>query len=131
MDDEATLRGMYDFWWTHNLIPYEIHQGITSNCNFSSTAHKSALCLKYLDKAEASRGDIYLFDINTPSCKNSSRPVLSVSTIHLYPLSHLQTHPTQEHAYTILSGTTKMMVGQHGLHLVTWDLILCSISTAV
>ncbi|ONK60786.1 uncharacterized protein A4U43_C08F22590 [Asparagus officinalis] len=100
MDDEATLRGMYDYWWTHNLIPNEIHDGITSRCNFSSTAHKSASCQKYLDKAQSSRGDIYIYDIYSTSCNSSSHHVLSSGGFdtcsYAYTRSYLNLPQVQE-----------------------------------
>ncbi|KAL2460223.1 Serine carboxypeptidase-like 40 [Abeliophyllum distichum] len=64
--------GNYDHFWTSALISDEIHQGIISNCNFSSYVTFSKACQEYTDRADKIIGNIFIYDIYAPLCSLSS-----------------------------------------------------------
>ncbi|XP_022860894.1 serine carboxypeptidase II-3-like [Olea europaea var. sylvestris] len=64
--------GTYDHFWTSALISDEIHEGIISNCNFSSEATVSDVCEEYMDQADKATENIFIYDIYAPLCNSSS-----------------------------------------------------------
>ncbi|CAI9769923.1 unnamed protein product [Fraxinus pennsylvanica] len=64
--------GTYDHFWTSALISDEIHEGIISNCNFSSEAKVSEVCQDYTYQADEATGNIFIYDIYAPLCSSSS-----------------------------------------------------------
>lgn len=68
--------GTYDHFWTSALISDETHDGIISNCNFSSSdAPTSDACDSLQDKAFDEKGEVFIYDIYAPLCgSNSSAP---------------------------------------------------------
>ncbi|KAL3515254.1 hypothetical protein ACH5RR_022156 [Cinchona calisaya] len=72
VDVETQNSGTYDYYWTHALISDEIHQGIVSNCNFSSGASDSDNCQKYTNQADAVLGNIDDYNIYAPLCSSAS-----------------------------------------------------------
>ncbi|CAI9765557.1 unnamed protein product [Fraxinus pennsylvanica] len=71
--------GTYDHFWTSALISDEIHEGIISNCNFSSEVTISDVCEKYTDQADEAIGNIFIYDIYAPLCSSSSNAPLHQS----------------------------------------------------
>ncbi|CDP08507.1 unnamed protein product [Coffea canephora] len=65
-DIETQNRGTYDYYWTHALISDEIHQGIVSNCNFSSADPPSDACQTYKSQAHSDIGHIDSNNIYAP-----------------------------------------------------------------
>ncbi|RWR90012.1 serine carboxypeptidase ii-3 [Cinnamomum micranthum f. kanehirae] len=74
IDDETYASGSYDFYWTHALIPDEIHQGIISNCNFTPGAPDSSACYDYQNQADDAMGNIFLYNIYAPFCTSPPSP---------------------------------------------------------
>nr|XP_027100835.1 serine carboxypeptidase II-3-like [Coffea arabica]XP_027101298.1 serine carboxypeptidase II-3-like [Coffea arabica] len=71
VDIETQGSGTYDYYWTHALISDEIHQGIFSNCNFSS-GNTSDACQTNEDQADSAIGNIDYYNIYAPLCSSSS-----------------------------------------------------------
>lgn len=71
VDVETQGSGTYDYYWTHALVSDEIHQGIVSNCNFSS-GDPSDSCQTYMDIADSVIGNIDNYNIYAPLCFSSS-----------------------------------------------------------
>ncbi|XXG61048.1 hypothetical protein AAC387_Pa04g2801 [Persea americana] len=74
IDDETYYSGLYDFLWTHALIPDEIHQGIISNCNFTPGAPYTQECVNYLSQVGVAKGSIYRYNIYAPFCTSPPTP---------------------------------------------------------
>ncbi|KAL5992712.1 hypothetical protein ACLOJK_013631 [Asimina triloba] len=72
IDDETSVRGMYDFFWTHALMSDEVHQGISFNCNFSSEGAPSDACIDFLDRGGAAVGNVYIYNIYASHCNGSA-----------------------------------------------------------
>ncbi|XP_075487525.1 serine carboxypeptidase 1-like [Primulina tabacum] len=65
--------GTYDHYWTSALISDETHQGIISNCNFSSSDFPvSDSCSEYEDQADTEIGNVYVYDVYAPLCGSPS-----------------------------------------------------------
>ncbi|XP_022897735.1 serine carboxypeptidase II-3-like [Olea europaea var. sylvestris] len=71
IDHTDTEAGTFDHFWTSALISDEVHEGIKSNCNFSS-ANNSEVCYDYREQAYETIGNIYTYDIYAPLCSTSS-----------------------------------------------------------
>ncbi|KAK1418274.1 hypothetical protein QVD17_27417 [Tagetes erecta] len=67
MDDETTLKGMYDYWWTHALNSDATHEAIFKYCDFASD-FSSPMCDNIKDKASDEKGDISVNNIYAPIC---------------------------------------------------------------
>ncbi|XVF45172.1 hypothetical protein PTKIN_Ptkin02bG0183600 [Pterospermum kingtungense] len=67
IDSETSSRGMYDFFWTHAIISDEVHQGITSSCNFSSST-SSEDCSYYDGEVGKHLSNIDIYNIYAPLC---------------------------------------------------------------
>ncbi|XVE49169.1 hypothetical protein DITRI_Ditri01bG0060700 [Diplodiscus trichospermus] len=67
IDSETSYRGMYDFFWTHALISDEVHEGITSSCNFSSPKN-SEDCDHYDGEVGKHLSNIDIYNIYAPLC---------------------------------------------------------------
>ncbi|RWR90010.1 serine carboxypeptidase II-3-like protein [Cinnamomum micranthum f. kanehirae] len=74
IDDETYESGLYDFLWTHALIPDEIHQGIISNCNFTPGAPYTEACVQYLSQAGMAKGSFDRYNIYAPFCTSPPTP---------------------------------------------------------
>ncbi|KAJ8619033.1 hypothetical protein MRB53_015219 [Persea americana] len=74
IDHETYTSGSDDFYWTHALIPDEIHQGIISNCNFTPGVPDSPACDNYQNQAGDAMGDVYRYDIYAPYCASTPSP---------------------------------------------------------
>ncbi|KAI8548715.1 hypothetical protein RHMOL_Rhmol07G0295300 [Rhododendron molle] len=72
IDDGTTVKGIYDYYWTHALISDETHAGITRHCDFVS-GNFSRTCKLYRNQAFVEHGKLDLYDIYAPLC-NSSAP---------------------------------------------------------
>ncbi|XP_027068005.2 serine carboxypeptidase 1 [Coffea arabica] len=73
-DIEAQASGSYDYYWTHALISDEIHQGIVSNCNFSSADPPTEACQAYQSQANSAIGNIDYDNIYAPLCSSNTPP---------------------------------------------------------
>ncbi|XVE93332.1 hypothetical protein REPUB_Repub01dG0182900 [Reevesia pubescens] len=67
IDSETSYKGMYDFFWTHGLISDEVHEGITSSCNFSSPKN-SQDCNYYDGEVGKHLSNIDIYNIYAPLC---------------------------------------------------------------
>lgn len=67
IDSETAYRGIYDFFWTHAIISDEVHEGITSSCNFSSPK-TSEVCDYYDREVEKHLSNIDIYNIYAPLC---------------------------------------------------------------
>nr|XP_043628530.1 serine carboxypeptidase 1-like [Erigeron canadensis] len=72
IDDETSLEGMYDYWWSHAINSDATHKAILKYCNFSNDS-SSELCDKSTDKAWDEWGDLDLYNIYAPICLNPQR----------------------------------------------------------
>ncbi|KAH6835653.1 serine carboxypeptidase-like 28 [Perilla frutescens var. hirtella] len=74
IDYADTMRGLFDFFWTHALMSDEHHDAILQLCNFS-TSPLSEKCTEAMADAYGDSGRIYPFDIYAPFCDlNSTAP---------------------------------------------------------
>ncbi|XP_071902560.1 serine carboxypeptidase 1-like [Coffea arabica] len=72
IESSIVFRRTYDYYWTHALISDEIHQGIVSNCNFSSADPPPDACQTYKSQAHSAKGHIDSNNIYAPLCSSSS-----------------------------------------------------------
>ena len=83
IDDNTSLQGMYDYYWTHALNSDETHAGIQKYCDFI-TGNFTNECLYYTDQGDEEIGDIDIYNIYAPQCHSSgpiSQSVRSVSPL--------------------------------------------------
>ncbi|CAI9765556.1 unnamed protein product [Fraxinus pennsylvanica] len=106
IDDADTNAGTFDHFWTSALISDEIHEGIISNCNFSSPA-TSEVCSNYTEQAWEAIGNIYGYDIYAPLCSSSSTAP-GVSSFDPcsgdYVFDYLNTPEVQKALYANITG---------------------------
>nr|XP_043629652.1 serine carboxypeptidase 1-like [Erigeron canadensis] len=69
IDDETSLKGMYDYWWTHAINSDATHDAILKYCNFSADS-SSEMCEKSTDQAWDEWGNLDLYNIYAPICLN-------------------------------------------------------------
>ncbi|KAK1418272.1 hypothetical protein QVD17_27415 [Tagetes erecta] len=67
IDDETSLQGMYDYWWTHALYSDTTHDAIVKYCDFGSES-TSDICGNATDKAWEEAGEIDIYNIYAPVC---------------------------------------------------------------
>ncbi|KAJ0533281.1 putative carboxypeptidase D [Helianthus annuus] len=67
IDDETSLKGMFDYWWTHALNSDATHDAILKYCDFASDS-SSAMCDNITDKAFIEKGNIDIYNIYAPIC---------------------------------------------------------------
>lgn len=80
IDDQTSLLGMYDYFWTHALISDESIIGIHKYCNF---VNDTSACDKYLDQAYEELGDIDIYNIYAPLCLSSPPKSNSTGSVSL------------------------------------------------
>ncbi|GLT92232.1 hypothetical protein SLE2022_100800 [Rubroshorea leprosula] len=86
IDDNTTIKGILDYYWTHALNSDETHAGIYKYCDFV-TGNFSDICDRYQIKVFAEMGDINIFNIYAPSCNLSATSSGSVSVENFDPCS--------------------------------------------
>ncbi|KAI3425588.1 Carboxypeptidase, partial [Psidium guajava] len=73
MDDEADLRGMYDYLATHALISDETWNEIQKYCDFSANATaQSSRCTSAADDADDDVSSLDTYNIYAPLCSSSN-----------------------------------------------------------
>ncbi|KAI3439702.1 Carboxypeptidase [Psidium guajava] len=77
IDDNTSLKGMYEYFWTHALSSDETHAGIMKNCDFVA-GNFSAACEEYMNRGDQEHGHLDIYNIYAPLC-NPSRPKVSSS----------------------------------------------------
>nr|XP_043630087.1 serine carboxypeptidase 1-like [Erigeron canadensis] len=77
IDDETSLQGMYDHWWTHAINSDATHDAILKYCNFPN---ESEMCLKIIRKAWDEWGDLDVYNIYAPICLNPEQRNASATT---------------------------------------------------
>lgn len=95
IDSETSSRGMYDFFWTHAIISDEVHQGITSSCNFSSPTTSSENCDYYDGEAGKHLSNIDIYNIYAPLCLPNKTHTVAInfnSIISFFVLYIWQNH---------------------------------------
>ncbi|XP_054799488.1 serine carboxypeptidase 1-like [Prosopis cineraria] len=70
VDDDTSLKGVYDYFWTHALNSDETHEAIDKHCDFGS--HISEECVNSINKAYQEIGNIDQYNIYAPICHNTS-----------------------------------------------------------
>nr|POE98877.1 serine carboxypeptidase ii-3 [Quercus suber] len=70
IDDNNSIMGMFDYYWTHALNSDETNAGIHQYCNFV-TGNFSSKCYNYLIQGEAEMGNLDIYNIYAPLCKSS------------------------------------------------------------
>ncbi|PAN43466.1 hypothetical protein PAHAL_8G237900 [Panicum hallii] len=72
-DDRIDTIGMFEYWWHHGLISDETLESGLKVCLDGSTLIKpSPECQKIMDKATEEQGNIDVYSIYTPPCKNGT-----------------------------------------------------------
>ncbi|KAJ9552436.1 hypothetical protein OSB04_016481 [Centaurea solstitialis] len=69
MDDETTLKGMFDYWWTHAILSDATHDAIIKYCNFANLS-SSDKCVDATYKAWDEIGHTDTYNIYAPICLN-------------------------------------------------------------
>ncbi|KAA8528565.1 hypothetical protein F0562_035920 [Nyssa sinensis] len=72
IDDNTSIKGIFDYFWTHALISDETIKGINKYCDFL-TGNFSNTCYQYQGQGEEEIGEIDIYNIYAPLC-NSSAP---------------------------------------------------------
>ncbi|KAF8022264.1 hypothetical protein BT93_G2417 [Corymbia citriodora subsp. variegata] len=73
IDDEADLRGMYDYLVTHALISDETWNEIQKYCDFSANATaQSSQCISAADDADDDVSNLDMYNIYAPLCSSSN-----------------------------------------------------------
>ncbi|KAJ9567502.1 hypothetical protein OSB04_003468 [Centaurea solstitialis] len=67
VDDNTSLEGMYDYYWTHALNSDETNAGITKNCDYD-TGNFSDTCYRYQGQGDGEYGGIDIYNIYAPQC---------------------------------------------------------------
>ncbi|ONK61347.1 uncharacterized protein A4U43_C08F28920 [Asparagus officinalis] len=100
MDEDDSLKGVYDFHGDHTLISNDVRNKILFNCNFTTPIVLSPDCLDYLNQASEMVAGLNLYDIYGPPCKPSSRTNISIGGFdtcsHMYVESYLNLPKVQE-----------------------------------
>ncbi|KAJ9175580.1 hypothetical protein P3X46_014123 [Hevea brasiliensis] len=71
-DDYHDYFGTFEYWWTHGLISDSTYKTLRVACNFESSMHPSAECIKALYLAEVEQGHIDPYSIFTQPCNDSA-----------------------------------------------------------
>ncbi|KAF3956590.1 hypothetical protein CMV_018292 [Castanea mollissima] len=81
IDDNTGQAGMYDYFWTHALNSDETNAGIHKYCNFI-TDNFSSECDDYQTRGDLETGDIDIYNIYAPACKNAKRKSGQSGSVH-------------------------------------------------
>ncbi|WJX32924.1 calponin, variant 2 [Trifolium repens] len=71
IDDATSLKGLFDYLWTHALNSDQTHELIEKYCDFT-TENVSAICVNATTKAIIEKGRIDFYNIYAPLCHDSS-----------------------------------------------------------
>ncbi|XP_048232099.1 serine carboxypeptidase-like 27 [Ricinus communis] len=71
-DDYHDYVGTFEYWWTHGLISDSTYKTLRDTCNFESSLHPSAECIKALYLAELEQGNIDPYSIFTRPCNSTA-----------------------------------------------------------
>ncbi|CAJ2668619.1 serine carboxypeptidase 1-like [Trifolium pratense] len=71
IDDATSLKGLFDYLWTHALNSDQTHELIEKYCDFT-TENTSAICNNATTKALIEKGHIDFYNIYAPLCHDSS-----------------------------------------------------------
>lgn len=88
MDDETTLKGIYDYWWTHGINSDATHDAVFKYCFGNDTS--AGMCINSTNKATDEMGDLDIHNIYAPICLNPERRNASKtgSVSSLIPINH-------------------------------------------
>ncbi|XP_076957123.1 serine carboxypeptidase 1-like [Bidens hawaiensis] len=67
IDDETSLKGLYDYWWTHAINSDATHDAIIKYCDFANET-STPMCDNVTDNAWNEMGDIDVYNIYAPIC---------------------------------------------------------------
>lgn len=81
IDDNTSIKGIYDYLWTHALNSDETNAAINQYCDYT-TGNFSDLCYKYQGKGGQEAGNLDIYNIYAPICVTSTPKLIhgSVST---------------------------------------------------
>ncbi|KAI3702209.1 hypothetical protein L6452_27936 [Arctium lappa] len=65
IDDVTSLKGMFDYWWTHAINSDTTHDAIFKYCNFVNDS-STGICDQSMNKAFDEMGDIDIYNIYAP-----------------------------------------------------------------
>ncbi|CAK8566821.1 unnamed protein product [Lathyrus sativus] len=71
IDDVTSLKGIFDYFWTHALNSDQTHELIDKYCDFASE-NVSAICVNATTRASIEIGNIDFYNIYAPQCHDSS-----------------------------------------------------------
>ncbi|XP_024959842.1 serine carboxypeptidase-like 40 [Cynara cardunculus var. scolymus] len=69
IDDVTSLKGMFDYWWTHAINSDETHDAIFKYCNFVNDS-STGICDESMSKAFDEKGNIDIYNLYAPICLN-------------------------------------------------------------
>ncbi|RHN68889.1 putative carboxypeptidase D [Medicago truncatula] len=75
IDDATSLKGLFDYFWTHALNSDQTHELIEKYCDFTvdfTSGNTSAICNNVTDRAYTEKGKIDFYNIYAPLCHDSS-----------------------------------------------------------
>ncbi|KAK9054344.1 hypothetical protein SSX86_025422 [Deinandra increscens subsp. villosa] len=70
IDDTTSIKGMYDYYWTHAINSDETHAAINKYCDYV-TGNFSDTCEHYKQKGEIEYGRIDIYNIYPPPCDDN------------------------------------------------------------
>ncbi|XP_071911056.1 serine carboxypeptidase 1-like [Coffea arabica] len=122
-DIEAQNSGTYDYYWTHALISDEIHQGIVSNCNFSSADPPTEACQAYQSQANSAIGNIDNDNIYAPLCSSNTPPWINAydPCSFNYSYTYLNTPAVQKSLHANTTGIPGPWETCNGYIGSNWD----------
>ncbi|KAK7401236.1 hypothetical protein VNO78_12566 [Psophocarpus tetragonolobus] len=71
IDDVTTIKGIFDYFWTHALNSDQTHQLVKKYCDFTSE-NISAVCINATISSIIEMGNIDFYNIYAPQCLDSS-----------------------------------------------------------
>ncbi|KAK6159368.1 hypothetical protein DH2020_006682 [Rehmannia glutinosa] len=123
IDYEDSMRGIYDYFWTHALLSDEHHNEILKNCNFSTMTSVSEKCQESMDRADDDRGNVFFYDIYARLCgSNSTAPALSSydPCTDNYVSEYLNTPEVQKALHANVTGIPRPWESCNFLVLLSW-----------
>ena len=85
IDDNTGQVGMYDYFWTHALNSDETNAGIHKYCNLVTDNFPSQ-CDDYQTRGDLETGNIDIYNIYAPICKNAKPKSGQSGSVSLYAL---------------------------------------------
>ena len=90
IDDVASIKGIYDYIWTHALSSDQTHELIEKYCDVTSE-NVSAMCVNATRTAAIEIGNIDDYNIYAPLCHDSSLKNGSAGSVSYTPISWCET----------------------------------------